>query len=434
MSDTSDDESKIKNFNIKLGKYKRNIKIKDKIHKAWIGILNKVNPIDNESHKIFANPFRNMNITMNMDRLDHKKDLTYYYKRIINFLYQENVGEKQNQNKMSLVFNKNLYNNEIDENDALKSDKVYTNMYDFITDNKTTYSQSLRRIALGKFIYSTSFQTFLAIVVLLNSIMLALQTDNETKKKYLTYFIIFESFANAVFLMELLLKWYYGFRVYWYSFWNLFDFILVVFSLFPLFIDTESTKNFNTGRAFGGIRVVRALRSLRSLSIFYGLQLIVESVLKSAFDMINIVLLMLLTMVMLSLFGHNIFGHLAPKYFNNLDNGTMSLFYCATREGLTDLFNEIDKNSAYAPFWRIFLIISIVILAFVLTNLIVAVVVTNMEQALKEEEKKAKIKRQLKLIEGHVDLSENHDSSEFDNIFAEKLQVIRVEEITKSMS
>ena len=411
---TEHDNLMIKHFQHKLDKYKRYVNIKDKIHEAWLGILNKVNLIDNQNPKTFASPFRNVNITMNMDRLDHKKDLTYYYKRIINFLYQEDANEKRDKNKISLVFNKNLYNNE--ENDEFKLEKVRTNINDFIVNDKEKYAKSLRRIALGKFIYSVQFQVFLAIVIFLNSITLVIQNDN-------IYFNIFENFTNSVFLIELLLKWYYGFRVYWYSAWNIFDFILVLLSFIPLFFKNQK----NAERAFVGLRIIRALRSLRSISIFYGLQVLVESIFKSAFDMINIVFLMLLIMIMLSLFANNIFGQAASKYFQNLGNGMMSLFYCATCEGLSDLFDAV-KEDHLVHFWKLFIVISIVILAFILTNLIVAVVVTRMEQSLKEKDKKEKIKRQLKLIEGHEKLSEHHD---IDDMFSEKLHIIKGAEIMK---
>ena len=60
--------------------------------------------------------------------------------------------------------------------------------------------------------------------------------------------------------------------------------------------------------------------------------------------------------------------------------------------------------------------------------MIVAVVVTRMEQSLKEKDKKEKIKRQLKLIEGHEKLSEHHD---IDDMFSEKLHIIKGAEIMK---
>lgn len=424
---------KVSNFNTKLNKYKRNLKIKNKIHEAWLGILHEVNLIGSENDKFFANPFMNGNITMHMDRMDHKKDLTYYYKRMINFLYQENATVDKDKNKISLVFNEQLYADENDKENV--SEKKQTNINDFIEINEKKYSKSIRKIMIGKFIYGIPFQAFLAIIVIFNSIMVALQGENQIKNSndFRSYFFLFEIFSNSVFLMELFLKWYYGFRIYWYSAWNIFDFVLVIVSIIQFFTQSQTNttdidKYYHTKNFFSKIRVFRALRSLRSLSIFSDLQILVESILKSTFDIINIVLVMLLTMVMLSLFGFSIFGESNQNYFQNLDRSMMSCFYCATSEGLSDLFNAVKDDILFMIFWRIFIVIMIIILAFILINLIAAVVVTNMANALQEKYKKKKIESELKLIEGHEELSQNQ---EIDHLFSEKFKIIKSNEIAR---
>lgn len=421
------------NFIDKLEKYKKKLRIKNNIHKAWRGILAKVNQIDaNESHKVLANPFHNMNITMNMDRLDHKRDLTYYYKRIINFSHQDNLEEKCDKHGISRIFNRNLFSN-IKENDPVKPDETLSDINDIISKDKKIIAYSIRHSTLGHFVFSVQFQVFLAIILILNSIVLALQTDNTMKKSYQMYFNFFESFTNAVFVMELIFKWSYGFRVYWYNLWNIFDCFLVAISLMSLFYPDDHSRSVTASRVFRSFRVFRALRSLRSITVLYRLQLIVETVIKSVYDMINIIALMLMTMIMFSLFGNKVFGAQAQKYFENLDAGMMSLFFCATREGLTDLFEAVPASETLLrSFWRVFIVFSIIIFAFVLTNLIVAVVVTNMEQALKEEERKEKIKMQMKLIEGHSEIPESQDK-EIDFMFAEKLNVVNADEVTKGI-
>jgi voltage-gated sodium channel len=425
MNENRIETKKITNFTTKLNQYKRNLRIKEKIHESWLGVVNEVNLIGKENNnKVLPNPFLNGNITMNVERKEHKKDLSYYYKRIINFIYQENAREDKDKNRVSLVFNKTLFS---DENDKIDfSEKKQKNIYDFVTFDENTYAKSIQEITIGKFIYSIPFQTFLAVIVLLNLILLAIQAaDNSIIYKYQTNF---EIFTNCVFLMELFLKWYYGFRVYWYSAWNVFDFIVVVFSLIQFYTNAK-TRLDKKGSTFIFMRIVRALRSLRSISIFYNLQVLVESIIKSTFDILNIVLLMLLTMVMLTIIACNIFRDHEEKYFENLEKGMMSLFYCATGEGLTDLFEAITSGNYLIP-WRAFIIFSIIILAFILTNLIVAVVVTNMEQALKEKDEKEKIERQLKLIEGHEEVSNYKD---IDNLFADKLKILKCEEIVSGM-
>jgi len=92
----------------------------------------------------------------------------------------------------------------------------------------------------------------------------------------------------------------------------------------------------------------------------------------------------------------------------------LTLFYCATRESLSGLFNALENSDEFwfVLFWKLFLVGVIILFAFVLTNLIVAIVVTNMEKALKDYEKSVENEMQIKLIEGSDRLPKNDNKAE----------------------
>ena len=151
MSVNRIESKKVENFTTKLNQYKRNLRIKDKIHETWLGVINEVNLIGKENdNELLPNQFLNGNITMNTARKEHKKDLSYYYKRMINFIYQENVSEDKDKNKVSVVFNKTLYSDENDKNDL--SEKTQKNIHDFVNIENENYAKSVQEITIGKFI------------------------------------------------------------------------------------------------------------------------------------------------------------------------------------------------------------------------------------------------------------------------------------------
>lgn len=47
----------------------------------------------------------------------------------------------------------------------------------------------------------------------------------------------------TIFVVEILLKWYHGFFLYWKSGWNVFDFVVVGISLLSTGMDEEKEKN-----------------------------------------------------------------------------------------------------------------------------------------------------------------------------------------------
>lgn len=318
-------------------------------------------------------------------RIEHRNNVSYYYKKIFNFLHCDELEDNGDQNECSKIFETNLLNS-----NSLKSSKEH-DIQDILL-----YQIPQKELILANFIYSLPFQIFLTLVICLNSIMLGIQTDSYLKKEYQSVLEFLDSFSNAVFLVEFILKISYNFKIYFYNLWNIFDLFLLLIGLISLLTDLEYSKSFSASRLFRIFRVLRALRSLRSLHILSKMQLIINTFFKSIYDVINIVALILLSMIMFSLFGCNFFSGKVNGYFRDLDTGMLTIFYCSTREGLSDLFNAItDPSDFYMEItWKFFVIILIILFAFILTNLIVAVVVTNMQQALKDQEKKDPIQKE----------------------------------------
>lgn len=369
MDEKVDLNSKL--FKRKVQKFDQEIKINNLINQVW-----------NDKSKS-PNPSLNTNINIKAERVQHRQTLAYYCKRIFNFLHKDILEDNHDKHGCSTVFDLSVFSKYLPKIDHMNKEIDMNTIVKFTNSN--------RQVVLEKFLYGLPFQISLTVVIFLNSIMLGVQTDNNLKKEYQSALEFLDGFSNAVFMIEFILKISYGFKIYWRNVWNLFDLFLLLIGLISLLSDLEYSKSFGASRLFRIFRVLRALRSLRSIHILHKMQIIVNTFFKSIYDMINIVALMLLSMVMFSLLGCSFFSGKVNGYFKDLDTGMLTIFYCATREGLSDLFNAMANSPDdywLDVFWKLFLILVIIIFAFILTNLIVAVVVTNMQQALKEEEKK----------------------------------------------
>lgn len=229
------------------------------------------------------------------------------------------------------------------------------------------------------FVESPAFRIFILITIVINSIFIAVQTGKEMEKKFSYIFSAADQLILTVFICEILLKWYGGFFTYWKVGWNIFDFVIVASSLIG-----PSFTFISNSRVLRILRVLRAFRSLRSISALRPLQLVVQTIIQSLPDMANILLLLMIFMFVFAVIGVSLFANISPKYFGNLETTMFTLFICVTLDGWIEIFNTLRSESFAVA--SIYFVIFILIGAFILINLVVAVVVTNLESAIAEQD------------------------------------------------
>jgi len=198
--------------------------------------------------------------------------------------------------------------------------------------------------------------------------------------------------------VEILLKWYYGFLIFWKVGWNILDFAIVAALLL-----IPALQYVGSGRILRILRVLRAARSLRSISGLQGLSLVVQTVIQSLPDMFNIAVVLCIILLVFAVVGITLFGKDIPKYFGNPEKAMFTLFICVTQDGWLNIF-EAFKEAGQSQPWIytvgiLYLILAITVGAFVFANLAVAAVVTNLEIAMKEIKAENKSDDALKFIE-----------------------------------
>ncbi|XP_069752240.1 cation channel sperm-associated protein 4-like [Narcine bancroftii] len=223
-------------------------------------------------------------------------------------------------------------------------------------------------------------RSFIIILLLGSCISISFQTDSIILKRYSTIFETLEQVVVTIFLWEMLLKWYYGFWIFWKDGWNIADFIITS----TLFVGSTLASN---NEIFYILRVLRALRMVRSMAAIKGLAIIVQVIVKSISDMANIIILLILITLVFAVFGVIIFSNYVPESFGSLDKAMYSLFVCITLDGWMQIYENFKENDGMILFWgALYLSIFIIGASFIFANIMVAAITSNLEQAMSQQE------------------------------------------------
>ncbi|XP_041068189.1 cation channel sperm-associated protein 4-like [Carcharodon carcharias] len=230
-------------------------------------------------------------------------------------------------------------------------------------------------------------RSFIILLLLGSCIAISCQTDPAILESYAMFFATFEQILVTIFLWEMLLKWYYGFWLFWKDGWNIADFFVTS----ALFMGStlSSTRNHEI---FYVLRVLRALRMVRSLAAIQGLAIMVQVIVQSVSDMANIIFLLILITLVFAVFGVIIFSTNVPESFGSLEKAMYSLFICITQDGWVQIYEEFVLRDGVIMYWgALYLFTFIIGAAFIFANIMVAAVTSNLEEAILEQEEKKHI-------------------------------------------
>jgi len=221
-----------------------------------------------------------------------------------------------------------------------------------------------RRTQVGNWIESTAVTQFIIAVILVNAIMLGLETSVTFVQHYGRILEILDQFILSVFVIEITLKLYaYGWRFFKRG-WNVFDFMIVAIALIP------------SAGIFSVLRVLRVLRILRLISVVPQLRFIVESLLKALPGIGSIFILLSILYYIFAVIATQLFGPQFPEWFGSLAQSMYTLFEIMTLEGWSDMARTIMEQFPYA--W-LFFVLFILIATFTMLNLFVAIIIDTMQ-------------------------------------------------------
>lgn len=215
------------------------------------------------------------------------------------------------------------------------------------------------------------FQNFIIAIIILNGITMGMETSTTIMKHFSEYILTFDKMVIAIFTLEIILR-IFVYRVSFFKDpWSLFDFFIVLISLFP------------ANESFAIFRVLRVFRLFRLITVVPQMRKIVAALLSVIPGMLSIMTLMALIFYIFAIMSTNLFGENFPQWFGTLGDSFYTLFQVMTLESWSmGIVRPIMKVHPYA--WAFF-IPFIFVATFVMINLIVAVIVDAMA-ILKESE------------------------------------------------
>ncbi|XP_063043105.1 cation channel sperm-associated protein 4-like [Engraulis encrasicolus] len=265
-----------------------------------------------------------------------------------------------------------------EDNTATQSIKQITECEWDETDTESYVSNVLT----GALLEHITFKCLILFVIFGNSIIIALQTSNPVlTKKYEITFTVCEHIILTVFTWEILVKWYYGFGIFWRHGWNILDCVVTL----ALLISPEIFPH-ESGHVFKVMRVLRVVRCVSSFATMHGVAMMLQVIWQSLPDLTNIFLLLSITMMIFAVFGVTLFSTSVPSAFGDLTAALFSLFICITQDGWMDIYVKFSEGSSSLLYGgSLYFFIFLTIGAFVFGNLFGAVVTTNLEMSMADE-------------------------------------------------
>lgn len=270
-----------------------------------------------------------------------------------------------------------------------------------------------------KIVKSGFFETLITILILLNSILIGVETSFENK--------IIHSIQVAityVFVVEIILRWISRDNAvkFFKDGWNLFDLSIVLVSLIPDYLFADSNL-------LTVIRVLRVFRILRLLKTSSEIKLIVSVLFRSLSALTYNALFFTIFMYLFSVIGVTIFQLpdpnnaspemllkieqfyamapnapvVSPDPYGDLGESMFTLFRILTGEDWTDIrynlvaasdLGLIDSSPAKIT---IFHVIWYILSAFLLINLVLGAILNNYN-VIMEENRRAKEKKEKELL------------------------------------
>ncbi|MBK9519667.1 MAG: ion transporter [Anaeromyxobacter sp.] len=214
------------------------------------------------------------------------------------------------------------------------------------------------------------FERAITALIIANAVTLGIETSPPVAARFGDSLHHFDRLVLAVFVVELLLRFFVHRGRFFRDPWRVFDLVVVGIAVVP------------AGGAFAVLRALRVLRVLRLVSLVPSMRGVVGALLKALPGMASIIGLLGLVLYVSAVMATKLFGEIAPDLFGNLGASLFTLFQVMTVEGWPDIARGVMAQSPYA--W-IFFVVYLLVATFMVLNLFIAVVVNAMQSRVTED-------------------------------------------------
>jgi len=241
------------------------------------------------------------------------------------------------------------------------------------------------RRQLGGWIESIRVQHWITAVILLNAVILGLETSETLMNTMGGWLKLVDKLCLIVFITEIAIK-LIAFRWgFWRSGWNWFDFLVVGVALVP------------GAGPWAVLRSLRVLRVLRLLTVVPALRKVVAAFLHAIPGLGGVMLVMAVFFYTAGVLATNLFGDEFPDWFGTLGASLYSLFQIMTLESWS--MGIVRPVMVQYPWAWAFFVPFIVIATFTILNLFIGIIVSTMTELAVVREVPAEDPHALELLE-----------------------------------
>ena len=222
------------------------------------------------------------------------------------------------------------------------------------------------RVRVSRWIESPRPQAFITAVIVLNAIVLGLETDAGWRTAHGPVLVAIDRLCLAIFVVELLVKLSVYRGLFWFNGWNVFDAAVVGVALVP------------GAGPLAVLRSLRVLRVLRLLTVVPQLRRVVAAFLHAIPGLVGVIAVMSTFYYTAGVLATTIFGPTHEAWFGTLGRSLYTLFQVMTLESWSmGIVRPVMEQHPWA--WAFF-IPFIVVATFTILNLFVGIIVSTMQE------------------------------------------------------
>ena len=222
------------------------------------------------------------------------------------------------------------------------------------------------RINVARWIESRGVQFVIVAVILVNSVVLGLETFPGILEGYGPLLQAIDRVCLLVFIIELGVKLVVYRGIFWKNAWNCFDFVVIAIAVVP------------SSGPFAVLRALRVLRVLRLLTVIPSLQKVVAAFFHAIPGLAGVMAVLAVFFFTAGVLSTHLFGTTFPQWFGDLNRSLFTLFQIMTLEGWS--MGIVRPVMEVHPQAWAFFVPFIVIATFTILNLFIGIIVSTMQE------------------------------------------------------
>jgi voltage-gated sodium channel len=237
--------------------------------------------------------------------------------------------------------------------------------------------------AAARLVDSVPFTIVVVTTIAVNAVVLGLQTYDEVESRWGSLLDGINAACVGVFIFELLIRIGSYWPRPWLFFrngWNIFDSVVVGVTFVPGVAENSTL-----------LRLARLLRVIRIVRVLPDLRVLLLGVWRSVPPLASIAAVTAMILFVYGMVGWILFADDLPEQWGNVGRAMLTLFVMLTLEDFPVYMDEAMEIHQWA--W-IYFVSFILLAAFIVVNVLIAIVLNSMEEAREIERREAVRTRQ----------------------------------------